>query len=133
MTSKRRHYIILLGITVALGLLSRSSVVPEESPIRLYAGDALWALSLFWAIAVIFDRTTTSRLVVSALIISFLIETSQFYHEEWIEQLRSYRLGALFLGFQFRWLDLVCYTVGIWLGATINHYGIRKKRLSPLN
>jgi len=128
MNSKRVTYIALLGLTIALGLLSRSSLFSGTSPIHQYAGDTLWALAIFWAIAAIFPRSPTLHLVISALIISFSIEATQLYHAEWIDQLRSYRIGALILGFQFRWPDLLCYSAGIGLGAIINSHSLRTKK-----
>jgi hypothetical protein len=50
--------------------------------------------------------------------ISFSVEFSQLYQAEWINTIRSTRIGALFLGVGFKWSDLPCYTVGCLMGVT---------------
>lgn len=131
MNARRIIYLILLGLTIALGLLSRSSLFAVESPVQEYAGDALWALAVFWTLGIVFPRSSTSRYAIGALLISFAIETSQLYHAEWIDHLRGFRIGALLLGHTFIWADLACYTAGVWFGANIDHFLIRKERQSP--
>jgi hypothetical protein len=133
MNTKRIIYVILLGLTIVSGLVSRSSLFAEDSPVHQYVGDALWALAVFWALVTISPRSRTSRLVIGALIISFVIEATQLYHADWIDHLRSYRLGALVLGHSFQWADLACYTAGVWFGANIDHFLIRQERQSPWN
>ena len=133
MITKRIIYVILLSLTIVSGLTSRSSLFAEDSPVYQYAGDALWALAVFWTLATISPRSRTSRLVIGTLIISFIIEATQLYHANWIDYLRSYRLVALLLGHTFLWSDLACYTAAIWFGANIDHFLIRQERQSPWN
>ena len=38
----------------------------------------------------------------------------------WIDAIRNTTLGGLILGFGFLWSDLVCYTIGIIVGAIID-------------
>ena len=49
-----------------------------------------------------------------------IIEISQLYHAPWIDSIRATTLGGLILGFGFLWSDLICYTVGIVIGAIID-------------
>jgi len=42
---------------------------------------------------------------------------SQLYQPPWIHRLRDTTLGALTLGFGFKWTDLLCYAAGVALGA----------------
>lgn len=133
MNAKRIIYVLLLGLTIVSGLVSRSSIFAEDSPVHQYAGDTLWAMAVFWALATISPRSRTSHLAIGTLIISFVIEATQLYHANWIDHLRSYRLGALILGHTFIWADLACYTAGVWFGANIDHFLIRQERQSPWN
>ena len=55
-----------------------------------------------------------------AIILSYSIEISQLYHAAWIDAIRNTTLGGLILGFGFLWSDLVCYTIGIIVGAIID-------------
>jgi hypothetical protein len=46
-----------------------------------------------------------------------MVEISQLYHAPWIDSIRQTALGGLVLGFGFLWTDLVCYSVGIFIGS----------------
>ncbi len=87
--------------------------------VKLYVGDALWALMVFFGFGLLFKRWLTKSVTLAALLFSFTIELSQLYHAPWIDGLRATRLGALVLGFSFVWSDFLCYSLGIALGAFI--------------
>jgi len=104
-------------VTVALGLASRRFSATFPDAVGLYAGDALWAATVYLAAAVIWRRTRIAHLTIGALVFSFAIEMSQLYHAPWIDDVRRTRVGALLLGFGFLWSDLVCYTAGVAAAA----------------
>ena len=119
MRRNRFVYLILIIVTIILGLLSRKvSGLPEV--ISAYSGDVLWAMMVFFFIAFIFNKKSTIFIIFWAIIFSYSIEISQLYHAPWIDAIRNTTLGALVLGFGFLWSDLVCYTVGIIIGAIID-------------
>ena len=110
---------------VFVGLASRryQAVLPEF--VGEYAGDTLWALMLSLLVsALLAGRTVTYRATIS-LVLAFLVEISQLYHAPWIDSIRNTTLGGLVLGFGFLWTDLVCYTVGIIIGA-VAECGLRR-------
>jgi len=105
------------------GLASRK--FREHLPVFLaeYAGDTLWALMLFLVLSfVLAGRPILQRCCVS-LALAFAVEVSQLYHAPWIDSIRSTTLGGLVLGFGFLSTDLVCYSVGITVGA-LTEYGL---------
>jgi len=59
----------------------------------------------------------TETLTVWALVFCYAIELSQCLHYEWLIEMRSHILGALILGHQFLWTDIMAYTLGIALAA----------------
>lgn len=119
MRRNRFIYLILIIVTIILGLLSRKvSGLPHV--ISAYSGDVLWAMMVFFIIAFIFNNKSTILIISWAIIFSYSIEISQIYHAPWIDAIRNTTLGALVLGFGFLWSDLVCYTVGIIIGAIID-------------
>ncbi|MBT3194616.1 MAG: DUF2809 domain-containing protein [Verrucomicrobia bacterium] len=85
--------------------------------ISTYAGDTLWALMVFMGLGFLLPRAGMFTLASVALVISFGVEFSQLYQSEWIEAVRTTRVGALALGAGFKASDLVCYTVGIAMGV----------------
>jgi hypothetical protein len=114
----RYHRAFLLLVVIALGLWSRALMFLSISPFAAqYAGDTLWALAIFLLLGILFPRKATLHLALLALLISFAIEFSQFYHAPWITTIRSTRLGGLILGYGFLWSDLVCYSCGVAIGA----------------
>ncbi|MBX3179435.1 MAG: DUF2809 domain-containing protein [Candidatus Hydrogenedentes bacterium] len=116
---------------VALGLASRRYGSHLPPFLAEYAGDTLWALLVFLGISAAAPGARLLHRSGAALFVSFAVEFSQLYHAPWIDALRDTTLGGLVLGFGFLWSDLVCYTVGIALGALADravceireHYG----------
>ncbi|TLU96949.1 DUF2809 domain-containing protein [Dyadobacter sediminis] len=109
-------YGLLTIITLITGYLSRR-LFGDYAFIKLYVGDALWALMVFFGFAFLFRKRST--LVVAAIALGFAvsIEISQLYHAPWIDDLRKMPLIGLVLGFQFVWSDLICYSMGVAFGA----------------
>lgn len=108
------------------GFLSRRLFGHDEF-VRLYVGDALWALMVFFGIAFVFRKWSTRKVATVALAFSFGIEASQLYHAPWIDAIRGMPLGGLVLGFTFVWSDLICYSLGIGIGVIGEVVLIRKR------
>ena len=119
MRRNRILYLILTINTKILGLLSRK-VQGLPQIISSYSGDALWALMVFFLFSFLFNKKSTIFILVISIIFSYGIEISQLYHAPWIDSIRATTLGGLILGFGFLWSDLICYTVGIVIGAIID-------------
>ncbi|MBK1853717.1 DUF2809 domain-containing protein [Verrucomicrobiaceae bacterium 5K15] len=120
-SSRRLIAIGCLVVTIALGLFSRSRFVSDTSVFGQYAGDTLWAMAVFWGLAMLAPQSTTKRLCLTTLVISVAIELSQLYHAAWIDVIRANPIAALILGHTFVWSDLVCYTLGAFLAAIAHH------------
>ena len=127
MKRNRFVYALLVVIVILLGLASRrfASYLPEWN--KLYLGDALWALMVFFIVAFLFARKSSLWVALTALAFSFSIEFSQLYHAPWIDAIRNTRLGGLVLGYGFLWSDLLCYTVGIGVGVMLERYIVNSK------
>lgn len=113
-------YSCFLLITILLGLMSRSSLIQLPEFITLYAGDTLWGLMVFWLACIALPSKRIRLKAFAAIVFAFSIEFSQLYQAEWINAIRSYKLGALVLGYGFKPSDLLCYTVGIAFGALVD-------------
>jgi hypothetical protein len=107
-------------LTVALGLASRrfAAVLPDF--VSAYAGDALWAATVFWLGAMLMTRARTSCLAAGAFATALLVELSQLYHVPWLDAVRATRPGALVLGQGFLWSDLACYAAGVSAAALLD-------------
>jgi hypothetical protein len=107
-------------MVAALGLASRRYAAVLPVFFAQYAGDTLWAMMVFIGIGFLAPAWSTFRLAAVALMVSYFVEVSQFYHAPWIDALRSTRVGGLILGYGFLWSDLACYTVGVTLAAGLD-------------
>lgn len=107
----------MVAVVILLGLLSRSALVPPGTILALYGGDTLWALMVYLLVRGLGPQQALLRSAGIAALFSYAIEFSQLYHAGWIDALRRTLPGRLVLGSGFLWSDLLCYTVGIAIGA----------------
>jgi glycopeptide antibiotics resistance protein len=114
MYRNRPLYFLLILITIAVGLFSRSGYVPE--PITPYAGDILYTTMYFFVIGWLFPTMSARKVAALSILLCFGIEVLQLYQADWIEKIRAYKLGGLILGHGFLWSDLLCYSIGGCLG-----------------
>lgn len=130
MPNKRNRllYGFMIIIVIALGLLSRRmhNIIPEF--LNTYLGDALWALMAFFMFSFIFKDRETKKIALMGILFCYLIEISQLYHANWIDNIRKTTLGGLILGYGFLWSDLVAYAIGIGIGITFEFYLLKLRR-----
>ena len=114
--SRLLYAALLVGILVA-GLATRrfGRVMPDA--VAVYGGDTLWALMVFVTLGLILRSWSTLRIAGVALAISYSVELSQLFHAPSLDQLRQTTVAGLVLGRGFLWSDLLCYTIGVALGA----------------
>lgn len=117
---------LLVAVTIGLGLASRRYAENLPTFLAEYAGDTLWAAMVFWGLALLFRRQGTGVLALFTLAIAFLVECSQLYHAPWIDAVRRTPAGALALGTGFLWSDLVCYSAGAAIAATVDVLLVRR-------
>ena len=115
---------------MALGLGSRRFGTSLPTFVATYAGDTLWALTVFLVAGALSPRARMSRRAAIALAVSHGVEISQLYHAPWIDALRLTALGGLMLGFGFLWSDLACYTVGVAAGVLLERVAFRSRDAS---
>ncbi|MCC5437795.1 ribosomal maturation YjgA family protein [Clostridium botulinum] len=106
-------------IVMFLGLCSRKLKYFIPDFFNVYLGDILWALMIFMLCGFIFKGTKTKMVAFMALAFSYLIEISQLYHSNWIDNIRKTTLGGLVLGYVFSWKDLLAYAIGIGIGIIV--------------
>ena len=117
---RRWLYLAVAAVVLALGASARAYAVALPLWLGAYAPDTLWALLVLLLVAALKPAWTARRQAGAALGFAYLIECCQLYQAPWINALRGTRLGGLVLGHGFLWSDLLCYTVGIGLGALLS-------------
>ncbi|MBU3090928.1 DUF2809 domain-containing protein [Clostridium sp. CF011] len=125
MTYKRNRllYSVMIIIVIILGLCSRKMANAIPSILNIYLGDALWALMIFIAFGFIFREMKTKIIALIGISFCYLIEMSQLYHANWIDNIRKTTLGGLVLGYVFSWSDLIGYAIGILVGVIFEILG----------
>lgn len=127
MSNKRNRlmYGFIIIIVIALGLLSRKidNIIPDF--LNTYLGDALWALMVFFIFGFVFRDSETKEIALIGMLFCYLIELSQLYHANWIDNIRKTTLGGLVLGYGFLWSDLLAYAIGIGIGITIEIFSLK--------
>ena len=130
----KRHplvYFLLLMTTIVMGFLSRTDFIPKL--IYPYLGDILYTLMIFFLLGLIFPTMHSLKLTIIAIISCFLIELSQLYQADWINAIRSLRLGGLLLGYGFLWSDIISYIVGGLFGFSMELFLVNKYTKTPNN
>jgi hypothetical protein len=117
----RRHSIVGLVVTIAVGLASRR--VPLGFPLwDKSLGDALYTVMVFFSVVLARPSLAPRTVGVLALAISIVIEVFQLTGIP--AQLP--RILQLALGTTFAWHDIACYVVGAGL-VTLAHTLLTKR------
>ncbi|HEX7842991.1 MAG TPA: DUF2809 domain-containing protein [Kofleriaceae bacterium] len=122
----RWRYAAAVAVTIALGLASRSYRAYLPWWLAKNAGDALYATMVVFGVGFLAPRASTARIALAAIAFCFAIELSQLYRAPWIDAVRETLPGRLILGQGFHAFDLVCYLIGVALGAGLER-GLRRR------
>ncbi|MBC6699480.1 ribosomal maturation YjgA family protein [Hymenobacter puniceus] len=117
LSTQRLRLLASALLTLLLGLGARRYAPELPAWLAAYAGDTLWALLVFWLIALLRLRWLIRNIGAAAGLVALAIETSQLYQAPWLTAVRHTTLGGLVLGYGFLWTDVICYCVGILLGC----------------
>lgn len=123
---KRIQYLITIVIVILLGLASRKYGQFLPNFIAENAGDALWAMMVYFGFRFLLVQKGILTAIGLSLLFSFGIEFSQLYQADWINQIRGTVLGALVLGKGFLVVDLYRYTAGILIGSFFDKIANKK-------
>jgi len=129
MKKERIFYLILAFLTIVIGLGSRMCSPYLPYIINLGLGDALWAMMLYWLLRAVWLEMPIIQMAILTYLICCLVEGSQLYQADWINTIRSYRLGRLVLGYGFLWSDFLAYAIGVGASAGLE-YRTKKKGYS---
>ena len=111
-----------IGVVIALGLASRRYGQHWPYGLNNHPGDALWALMMFGVWSFLRPSATTGFLAQSTLLTCYLVEFSQLYQAPWINDLRHHAWARLVLGASISWTDLAAYTVGVFMGVSLDRW-----------
>ncbi|MGL4796996.1 MAG: DUF2809 domain-containing protein [Paraclostridium sp.] len=117
---KRIRYLIITFIVMIMGLLSRKFMFIFPKAIAPFVGDMLWAMMIYFGFRFVFLKLKIKENFILSIIFCFGIEISQLYQANWINAIRNTTLGGLVLGHGFLWMDLISYSLGIFIALLID-------------
>lgn len=122
----RGHYALLLLLTVPAGLAWR--MVPLGlSPFWFkYGGSALWAMALYWLIAVCLPGLSAAGLGCLAAAVAAVVEFSRLWRVPAVDAFRLTLAGRLLLGRYFSLKNIAAYWMAISLAALLDRWLVRR-------
>lgn len=92
----------------------------HDKVIRPYGGDFLVVILMYCFIKS-FINTSPFKTAISVLLLSYIVEVSQYFHVVGLLGLQHSQLAKILLGTSFSFTDLLVYTLGIGLVILIEH------------
>jgi hypothetical protein len=127
MAGRRAVYAGLLVVTIALGLAWRILPLGFSFFWFKYGGSVLWAIALYWLIALGFPRYRSVGLAVSVAVVAAVLEFSRLWHVDTLDAFRLTLAGRLLLGRYFSLKNIVAYWVGIAVAAAMDEWVVRRR------
>ena len=124
-------YAALFAATIATGLASRRFPAYQPAFVSAYAGDTLWAVMVYWGVALLRPAASDVRLGAVTIAVAWAVEASQLYRAPWLDAIRDTRAGMLVLGQGFLWSDLACYTAGVALAMAVDRGVVAHRSRRP--
>ncbi len=121
----RIAYLMAIVSTILLGLSSRKWGLLLLPFVAQNAGDALWAMMVYFGFRFLLVRKSTRTAIWLSFVFSFGIEFSQLYQGDWMNEIRGTLLGALILGKGFLAVDLIRYTTGIIIATVLDKAALK--------
>lgn len=109
---RRSQYALLAFYTIALGLASRRYSHFLPGWMAKNAGDALYAMMVYWLLGLLLPRLSPRRRALGTLLFCFGIEFLKFVQTPWLVVARHSTAGRLVFGVGFHGSNLVCYALG---------------------
>ena len=106
------HYFILALIILFIEIII--ALFAHDKIIRPYVGDFLVVI-LIYCFLRSFINISVTKLAISALLFSYVVETLQYLNILGRWGLENSRLAKTLMGSSFEWTDIIAYTLGIVL------------------
>lgn len=116
----RLHVGLVLALTVAMGLATRRAGMGLPAFVVDHFGDALWTVAVYLGLCLLAPNVRPVALAGLAFLLSVMVECSQLIEADWLNTLRSTRLGRLLLGSGFLWVDFARYFAGAVAAAAVD-------------
>ena len=126
MLTFRKTYFILSILLFIIEVLI--ALFAHDEFIRPYVGDLL-VVVLLYCLVKSFLNWSTSTTAVWVLLLSYLIETLQFFNIVQHLGLSGSKIANIIIGTYFTWLDILAYTLGILLVLAIEKLKLSRAKV----
>jgi len=123
---RRVTYAVLLLITVPAGLAWRMGPLGLSPFWFKYGGSALWAMALYWLIAVCLPRLSAVGLACLTAAVAAVVEFSRLWSVPAVDAFRLTLAGRLLLGRYFSLNNIAAYWLAIALAALLDQWLVRR-------
>lgn len=125
MSEKTRARLLYGGlglVTIALGLAARFAPLGLPWLVRKWAGSTLWAVMIYWLLALVWPGARPVRLMLAAGTVATLVELSRLVPVAAVDTFRLTLPGVILLGRFFSAWDIVAYWIAIAGGAWLDNF-----------
>jgi Protein of unknown function (DUF2809) len=123
---RRVVYALLLLLTIPLGVAWRMALLGLSPFWFKYGGSALWAMALYWLIAVCFPRLSVVGLSCLAAVVAAVVEFSRLWRVPAVDAFRLTLAGRLLLGRYFSLKNIAAYWLAIAMAALLDLWLVRR-------
>jgi hypothetical protein len=122
----RRNYVAALIPIILIGLGSRRFHI-FPTVVGKYPGDVLWAAMVYLIVRLIAPNLSFGKSATIAGAFSMFIEFFKLCRIPQLLHFRATSFGALLLGREFSWMNLVAYAIGIGISVLWELRGGKKR------
>jgi hypothetical protein len=120
-----RAFLCLAIMLVGLALRRYGFGLGLPTVVVKYGGSVLWAMMVFFLVAIVGSKLPGRRIAVIAAAIAVAVELFRLVHTPWLDDFRLTTAGALLLGRIFSLWNILAYGVGVILGMLLDRFGWR--------
>ncbi len=121
--ARRLACALLLAVTLPVGLGWRLAPLHLPPFAFKYGGSALWAMAVYWLIAMLRPGAAPRGLALNAGAVASAVELFKLFRSPLVDRFRATLAGKLLLGRYFTFGALVAYALAIalvaWLDARL--------------
>ena len=111
---------LALAITVPVGIGWRLAPLGLPQFALKYGGSALWAMAVYWSVALLLPRTPPRVLAPFAAVVAISVELFKLVRAPGIDRFRSTLAGKLLLGRYFTFGAIAAYLLAIAAVVTLD-------------
>ena len=120
-------YLALMVVTLGAGLAVRFAPLGLPAAVVKYGGSTMWALMIYWVLALVRLRWSVRRVVVVSGVIATAVEIFKLYRSPGVDAFRGTLPGILLLGRYFSGWDILAYWVAVGVGAMVDLWVLRRR------